>query len=181
MNQANPYIKQYKKNQIETASPEQILILLYDGAINYLNRAKNLLNDEDEEQFHKNMLGCKNIIAEFMESLDLEMGGDWAVMLYNLYKYLRKIIVKSDITKDINGIDEVLKHLTSLRETWLKAIEIAKAEKASSLIDEYKPENQQETTSYKTEYDKYEEDEDDLEDDYENEDDDEDDEDDEDS
>lgn len=131
MTTLNPYVKQYKKNQVETASPEKILILLYDGAINFLNKAKICLEEGDDDEFHKKMTGCKNIIIEFMETLDLEQGGDWALTLYNLYKYLRKVVIKSDVSKNVDGINEVLKHLSSLRETWIKAIEIAQEERRS--------------------------------------------------
>lgn len=139
MNAMNPYLQQYKKNQIETATPEEILILLYDAAINNLNKAKVALENNDNDLFRYNMLNCKNIILEFMNSLDMEAGGKFAETLYNLYRYYHKILVKSEVTQDTQGIDEVLRHLTSLRETWQKAIEIAKAEKGSILVDKYEP------------------------------------------
>ena len=129
MSPVNPYLKQYQKNQVETASPEQILILLYNGAINFLNRAKINLEENDDDKYHYNMLKCKNIIAEFMDTLDMENGGEFAAVLYRLYKYLRKIVVTANVTKDVNGINEVLKHLTELRNTWLQAIEISKKER----------------------------------------------------
>lgn len=126
----NPYINKYQKNQIETASPEQILIMLYNAAINFLNKAKVDIETNNDQSFHHNMDCCKNIIAEFMNTLDVEAGGDWAQVLYGLYKYLRKLCITSDVSKDINGIDEVLKHLTRLRDTWIQAISIANKEKA---------------------------------------------------
>lgn len=135
MNAANPYLKQYKKNQIETATPEQILILLYDGAIQYLNKAKIFLEQNDIEQFREGLLNCENIILEFMNSLDMELGGNIAENLYGLYDYLYSTLVMAAITRDENKVDEVLKHLKHLRETWLKAIEIANAEKEAKLID----------------------------------------------
>ncbi len=139
MNTVNPYLQQYKKNQIETATPEEILILLYDAAINNLNKAKIALSQDNEDLFKYNIQNCKNIILEFMNSLNMEIGGEVAQTLYNLYRYYYKILVKSEVSQNSDGVDEVLKHLTSLRETWQKAIEIAKAEKESLLIDKYIP------------------------------------------
>lgn len=139
MNTVNPYLQQYKRNQIETATPEEILILLYDAAINYLNKSKIALSNKDDELFRYNTQNCKNIILEFMNSLDMEIGGEVAQTLYNLYRYYHKILVKSEVSQNVDGIDEVLRHLISLRETWLKAIEIAKAEKESTLLDKYEP------------------------------------------
>ncbi len=132
MSPINPYLKQYKKNQVETATPEQILILLYDGAINFLNKAKINLEANDDAAFHHNMQCCKNIIAEFMDTLDMEQGGQFASVLYNLYKYLRRLIITSDVSKNTTGIDEVLKHLTNLRNTWNQAIEKVKTEQAAT-------------------------------------------------
>lgn len=134
MNQ-NPYLKQYKKNQIETATPEQILILLYDGAIQYLNRAKVALNEQNVAQFHSNVLSCEKIIMEFMNTLDMKRDVKLAQNLYQLYDYLYNTLVKAGVSQNVDDINEVLKHLTGLRETWQKAIEIANAEKGAKLID----------------------------------------------
>ena len=125
----NQYINKYQKNQIETASQEQILIMLYNAAINFLNKAKVNLTENNDDAFHHNMNCCKNIIAEFMNTLNVEEGGDWAQVLYGLYKYLRKLCITSDISKEPDGIDEVLKHLTRLRDTWIQAINIANKER----------------------------------------------------
>lgn len=135
MSTMNPYLKEYKKNQIETATPEQILILLYDGAIQYLNKSKIALEESNDEQFHTSILGCQKIIMEFMNTLDMELGGALAQNLYALYEYLYNCLVTAGINKNIKKIDEVLRHLTSLRETWQKAIEIANAEKNAKLLD----------------------------------------------
>lgn len=150
MNVVNPYLKEYKKNQIETATPEQVLILLYDGAIQYLNRAKVALEQSNAEQYHSNILGCQKILLEFMNTLDMTQGGSLAQNLYRLYDYLHHTLVKAGINKSVESIDEVLKHLTGLRETWQKAIEIANSEKSANLIDKYDGENKSDQT-----YDKY--------------------------
>lgn len=136
MNTINPYLKQYKKNQIETATPEQVLILLYDGAIQYLNRAKVALEEGNSAQFHNNVVGCEKILLEFMNTLDMNQGGKLAENLYKLYDYYYRTLVNAGISKNVKGIDEVLKHLMGLRETWQKAIDISNAEKDSKLIDD---------------------------------------------
>lgn len=161
-NAANPYLKQYKQNQIETATPEQILILLYDGAIQYLNRAKIGIEKGDNTQFHTSILCCQKIIMEFMNTLDMELGGNFAERLYALYDYLYNTLVSASISKNITKIDEVLKHLTHLRETWLKAIDIVNTEKEGKQVDK---------NEYH--YDTYGDHDDDDDDDYEDEDEDE--------
>lgn len=160
----NSYINQYQKNQIETASPEQILIMLYNAAINFLNKAKINLNENNDETFHHNMTCCKNIIAEFMGSLIIEDGDETAQVLYGLYRYLRKLCITSDITKNAEGIDEILKHLIRLRDTWVQAIKIATKERqeqakqdaerygSSDSDEDYDDEDEEETEEKETFY-----------------------------
>lgn len=121
--------RQYKQQQIETASPEEILIMLYEGAIRFLVIAKKALGDKDIEKFHNNLLRTQHIIIEFMTSLDMELGGEMAVNLYNLYEYLHYRLVQANIHKDVAMLDEVLDHLRKLKTTWEQAIEIAAQER----------------------------------------------------
>jgi flagellar protein FliS len=134
MSIANPYAKQagaYKQNQVETASPEEILIMLYDGAIRFLLIAKKAHAAGELEKRHKNVINAQHIIQEFMTSLDMEIGGEMAVNLYRLYEYLNYRLIQFNIKKDVAMVDEVLDHLRSLKTTWEEAIKIAKKEKAS--------------------------------------------------
>lgn len=144
MSTNNTYLNEYKKNQVETATPEQILILLYDGAIQYLNKAKIAIEQEDDETLHTNIFACEKIIIEFMNTLDMEKGGEVAQNLYRLYEYFYRTLVSAGISKSVEKIDEVLRHLKNLRDTWQKAIVIAKAEREGKLLDEV---NKQSTTN----------------------------------
>lgn len=128
----NQYIKQYQKNQIETASQEQILIMLYNGAIQFLNIAKKAMEEKDIEGTHNNILRAQKIITEFQTTLDMENGGELAQRLYGLYAYLHKKLVSANINKSIEDLDEVIEHLKDLRNTWLEAIKIANQEKAQN-------------------------------------------------
>ena len=71
-----------------------------------------------------------------MDTLDMEIGGELAQNLYRLYEYLYDVLGKANIKKDVDKIDEVLKHLRELRETWQKAITISNSEKSESLIED---------------------------------------------
>jgi len=128
----NPYLKQYQQTQVQTASPEKILIMLYDGAIQYLNRAKIGFENKNIEEIHNNIMGAQRIILEFMNTLNLEIGGDVARNLYNLYEYLHYRLVQANIKKDISMLEEVLVHLKDLKLTWEEAIKIAAREKAQA-------------------------------------------------
>lgn len=125
----NPYLKQYQQTQVQTASPEKLLIMLYDGAIQFLNKARMAMQNKDIEGTHNNILGAQRIISEFMNTLDLKLGGEVAQNLYNLYEYLHYRLVQANIKKDIEMVDEVLVHLKDLKQTWEQAIIIAAREK----------------------------------------------------
>lgn len=118
----NPYLK----NQIETASQEQILIMLYDGAINFLNKAKKAIKENNIEQSCQNLIKAQNIISELQNSLVITDENIVSKDLYKLYAYFNKRLVFANIKRKIEPIDEVLEHLKGLKETWKKAIIIAK-------------------------------------------------------
>lgn len=127
----NPYLKQYQTNQVLTASPERILIMLYDGAIQFLNKAKKEMETKNYQEVHNNIIGAQKIISEFMNTLDLNIGGQVAANLYNLYEYLHYRLVQANIKKDVAMVDEVLIHLKDLKQTWEEAIKITNQEKKS--------------------------------------------------
>ena len=114
----NPYLK----NQIETSSPGQLLILLYDGAIKFLNQAKIGIQNKDIELTHNNLIKAQNIISELRDTLDMEIGGELANNLFALYNYFNRRLVQANIKKEIEPVDEVLEHLRGLRDTWKQAI-----------------------------------------------------------
>ena len=128
MNQ-NPYLKQYQKTQIETASPEKILIMLYNGAISYLKRAQVAFQNGEKIEAHNNILAAEKIIAEFMETLDMDLGGEMAKNLYALYNYLYNRLVECNMKNKPEILVEVIDHLVKLRDTWNMAIEISNKEK----------------------------------------------------
>jgi flagellar protein FliS len=131
----NPYANTYKTQQIQTASKEQILIMLYEGAIRFLNLAKAGHEEGNIEKFHNNLMKTQRIIMEFMSTLDVKMGGEMAQNLFKLYEYLHYRLIQANLKKDVTMIDEVLEHLRELKATWEEAISMAKPEKMQEIND----------------------------------------------
>lgn len=125
----NPYLKQYQKTTIETASSEKLLIMLYEGAIQYLNKAKIGLSEKNYEVSHNNLMAAQKIIQEFINTLDPEPNPELAQNLINLYEYFINRLIDANIKHEIAPIDEVLKFLKELKATWEKAIVIAQKER----------------------------------------------------
>ncbi len=126
----NQYVKQYQKTTVETASNEKILIMLYDGAIQFLNKAKIALNEKNWEQSHNNLMGAQRILEEFINTIDKEPNPELAQNLINLYEYFITRLIQANMKHQIEPIDEVLKFLKDLKATWEKAIAISQKEKA---------------------------------------------------
>ncbi len=140
----NQYVKQYQKASIETASREQILIMLYDGAIQFLNKAKAAINNNEIENAHNSLMGAQNIIQEFINSLDREVAPQLVDNLTSLYEYFIRRLIQANMKREIEPIDEVLKYLKSLKATWEKAIVLAQKEQTQAQsIDYYDDEDEE--------------------------------------
>lgn len=106
--------------------------MLYDGAIQYVTKAKQAMRRGDKQVVHDNIIAAEKIITEFMSTLDMEIGGDMAKNLYALYDYLYNRLVSANMKNEEVYLDEVLRHLMSLRQTWAQAIQIANKEKSKN-------------------------------------------------
>jgi flagellar protein FliS len=125
----NAYMNKYQHNQIDTASREQILIMLYDGAIRFTRQA--ILAIESGNQQGK-VIGIEKamaIVAEFRNTLDHQIGGEIAANLDALYEFMISSLLQGNLKNDVKSLQVVDGLLTDLRETWRQAIEIAQKEK----------------------------------------------------
>ncbi len=123
----NPYGK-YQENQILSASPEQILLLLYDGAIRFTRQAINALDEGNLEGFYHGISKSMAIITELSNSLNHTIGGEIAEDLDGLYNFMVRELTQANLHKDIEKLRVVEKLLVDLRGTWGEAIEINKQE-----------------------------------------------------
>lgn len=117
MNQAIAY-NAYKNNSVMAASPNKLVIMLYDGAIKNLKLAEMALNEKNIENVNTYIKKAQDIIVEFMSTLNFEAGGEISHNLYQLYDYMYRRLVRANIDKDIAAIIEVKKYLEELRATW---------------------------------------------------------------
>jgi flagellar protein FliS len=117
----NPW-KSYHQTATLTAPPGQIVLMLYDGAIRFLERALNGFACSDPAELnmtvHNNLQRASDVIRELDFALDLERGGELASTLHRLYEYFQRRILASNIRKERLGIQEVLQHLNVLRDAW---------------------------------------------------------------
>ena len=135
----NPYAKnlnQYKNNEILTATPEKLMIMLYDAAIQFLFKARKAINENNPAEICNNIIGCQKILREFMKTIDLENGIEVGKHLFVFYDNLVKMLYKVNRKRDLDMLEEVINELKTLRSAFLDAIDIAAKEKSDSLIDD---------------------------------------------
>lgn len=141
----NPYLKQYKQTQIDTTPKEQILVMLYEGAVRFLHLAKEGFAENNIEKIHNNLIKVQNIITEFQANLDMEAGGEFAQTLFDLYEFLSRQLLKANVRKDTEALDIVIKHMTELRDTWKQAVKQYKA--AGNSLSDYDDSDKYKQTS----------------------------------
>ncbi|MEE9278246.1 MAG: flagellar export chaperone FliS [Dehalococcoidia bacterium] len=112
----------YKRSGIETASPSQLLLALYDGAIRFLGRAQNGLEKNDLAVVNENLARTQAIIMELIATLDMDQG-EIPQRLMDLYIYLQRALMDANTQKDGAKIAEVEGIVRKLREAWRGAIQ----------------------------------------------------------
>jgi flagellar secretion chaperone FliS len=121
MKPQNPW-QSYRQVATRTASPGQLVLMLYEGAIRFLERAQSGFNLEDPVEanttVNNNIIRAQEIIRELDFSLDLDKGGELAVQLRRLYDYFDRVLLESNLRKDPAGIAEVIERIGVLRDAW---------------------------------------------------------------
>jgi len=120
----NAYVNQYQNNQILNASPEQILILLYDGSIRFCRQAIHAMDAGQRTVQGEKISRAMAIVCEFSNTLNHEIGGEIAADLDALYGFMTRELTRANVQNDRKALETVADLLTGLRETWVEAIEI---------------------------------------------------------
>ena len=120
---ANPYA-QYNNSKVLTASPAELTLMLYEGAIKFCNIAIMGIEQNDMEKAHKNIVKVQKILEEFRATLDRSypVAEDYD----RIYVYLLRRLVEANVKKDIAILEEVNMHLRSVRDTWKEVMRINK-------------------------------------------------------
>jgi flagellar protein FliS len=124
----NGYTNQYLANTINGASPEQLMLMLYDGAIRFATLGIQAIENGqiDKRAYYINKTSA--IVSEFAATLDHKQDAQLAEDLDALYSYILGRLLKANLKNDADPLQEVKKLLSDLRSTWAQAIEINKQE-----------------------------------------------------
>lgn len=113
---------QYNNNKIMTASPAELTLMLYEGAIKFCNIAIDAVERRDVSKAHANIIKVENIINYLRTTLDMKYAV--AQDFERMYIYLHKQLIKANTKKDVEILKEVNEHLHSIRDTWKEVMRI---------------------------------------------------------
>ena len=120
--------QQYANNKVMTASPAELTLMLYEGAIKFVNIALGAIEEKDVQKAHTNILKAEHIIDYLRQTLDMKYAV--AQDFENVYSYLSRRLIEANIHKDKEIMEEVVKHLRSMRDNWKEVMKKAAQEKA---------------------------------------------------
>jgi flagellar protein FliS len=118
---------QYKENSILTASPEELILMLYNGLVKYILQAGKAMDDKDMEKVNNDIQRAQDIVFELQSSLDKKYEVSGSLDL--IYDYMHRRLIDANIKKDEETLLEVLGLAKELREIWSQAMKLAKRNK----------------------------------------------------
>ena len=142
---ANPYskyVKQYQANNVNTATPEKLMIMLFDAAIQFLQKAKMCIEEHKYQERSENIEGARKIIRELMRTIDLENGNAVSKKLFKLYNRMATDLIKANVQRNTDNLDRVIGDLTNSRWGFQKAIDSQSGVTSlDNAMEEYATEN----------------------------------------
>lgn len=115
----NAYTQVNLETAVNTANPVQLIVLLYDGAINSIASAKGMNDQLQRAEKGRLISKAIGIIEGLRSVLDKEKGGEIAINLNDLYEYMKKQLLLANLKNSPAQLDEVLRLLSDLRSAWV--------------------------------------------------------------
>lgn len=116
----------YQSNQVTTATPADLTLMLYNGALKFIKQAKGAIEDKDVVKAHEASLKVQNILYELMSTLN----SDYTISkdFIKLYEYMLHRTIEANMRKDIEILSEVEGLFLQFRDTWKEAMQLAKSQ-----------------------------------------------------
>lgn len=112
----------YKQNSVMTASPEELTLMLYEGAVKFMNIAKEKIKNKDIENAHNNIIRAQDIITELNVTLDMQypISHDFR----SLYTFIDEKLIDANITKNLDSLEDAIKITVEMRDLWKEIIKV---------------------------------------------------------
>ena len=111
-------INAYRRSAVSTASPIDLVVMLYDGGLRFLDAARKAIQDHNLEGQHECLTKAQRVVTELSVCLDMEQGGEIAANLMALYGFMNNRLAAANINDDVEPVEEVAKLLGDLRAAW---------------------------------------------------------------
>ncbi len=117
----NPY-QAYQQNSVNTATPGELTLMLYNGCLKFIKQGKQGILDKKMEEKNTNIIKAQNIIRELMVTLNTDF--DVAKPMMQMYDYILNRLVEANIQNSVEILDEVEGYVTEFRDTWKQVIQL---------------------------------------------------------
>lgn len=114
----------YKQNSVTTASPGELTLMLYNGCLKFLAKAKTAITEKNIQEKNNNIQRAQAIIMELMSTLNMDV--DISKEFLPLYDYMNRRLVEANLQNDVAIIEEVEGLVTEFRDTWKEVIQITR-------------------------------------------------------
>jgi flagellar secretion chaperone FliS len=114
--------KVYQNNSVQTASPGELTLMLYNGCLKFIGLARTAIEMKNTEEKNKNLLKAQKIIQELMVTLNMDLEISKSMM--QMYDYINRRLIEANIQGDVVILDEVEDHVLDFRNTWKEVIQI---------------------------------------------------------
>lgn len=126
MNNTTNITNAYKTQQIMSASPQELNLMLYNGAIRFITESIQAIDKNDMQKAHNANMRAQDIVREFINTLDMQY--EISQGLDKLYDYIEYRLIQGNLKKDKAQLEEAKVMLTELRDTWYQAVKLTRVQ-----------------------------------------------------
>lgn len=113
-------LKVYQRVQISGLNQKELIVMLYSGALKFINEGKNLILEKDINRTHEKLSKARDVFVHLLTTLNMEAGGELAEKLSSLYAYFIEKITMANVTKEIGELDDIIPLIQEIKESWEK-------------------------------------------------------------
>lgn len=124
MSMLNPY-QTYQQNQVHTASPGELTLMLFQGAVRFLKMAIQAHEEKDWPSYNQRLQRVQDIYYELLSTLDMEQ--EISSQLQQMYQFIIQHLIEANIRQDLQKVQEALELSQQLRDTWQEMLQSLKA------------------------------------------------------
>jgi flagellar secretion chaperone FliS len=116
----NPY-QTYQNNSVNTATPGELTLMLYNGCLKFIGLAKKGIQDNNIELKNTNIQKAQNIVSELMVTLNTDV--EISKNILSLYDFIHRRLIEGNVKNDVKAIEEAEELIKEFRDTWKQVVQ----------------------------------------------------------